>query len=66
MSRIPTKIHNKEVCKIVEAFGGTNNLARLLGLAPAAISQWKVHGIPRAWMAYLLVKKPDIAKIKKG
>lgn len=34
--------------KIIEYFGGTNKMARTLGVSHPAVCQWAVNGIPAA------------------
>lgn len=59
MSRKVKRQQINEVIKVIDALGGTNNVARILGLAPPTVSHWKVCGIPRSWLAYLLAKYPE-------
>ena len=46
--------------EIIDALGGSAAVARLCEVAPAAVSQWKTNGIPRARMMYLRVIRPDV------
>ena len=47
---------------IIEALGGTCEVARLCEVRSPAVSQWKVQGIPRARRMYLELLRPDVFK----
>lgn len=38
--------------RIIEALGGTSDVARLCGITPQSVSEWKSSGIPRAWVFF--------------
>lgn len=38
--------------RIIEALGGTSDVARLCGIKPQSVSEWKTSGIPRAWVFF--------------
>jgi DNA-binding transcriptional regulator YdaS (Cro superfamily) len=42
MSR--SKLRRKQVSNLVDALGGTCQLARLVGVVPSAVSNWKREG----------------------
>ena len=44
--------------KVIDAIGGTDKTASLVGLTKAAISQWRKRGIPSAWEKYLRKIRP--------
>lgn len=44
----------------IEAAGDVTAVARLLGVAPNVVGNWKTRGIPRAWRELLTVKCPDV------
>lgn len=56
--------------QIIDLLGGTNFVAKLCKIAPAAVSQWKVNGIPHSKMVFLgaelekksygLIKRQDL------
>ncbi|OQY64733.1 MAG: hypothetical protein B6D47_12975 [Rhodocyclaceae bacterium UTPRO2] len=45
--------------KIIDALGGTNEVARLCEVTKAAVSQWRRGGIPRARLLYLKAIRPE-------
>jgi len=45
---------------LIDALGGTSEVARLCDLTTGAVSQWRTNGIPRAWKKYLQLAKPSI------
>lgn len=47
---------------LIDALGGTSEVARLCDLTTGAVSQWRTNGIPRAWKKYLRLAKPRIFK----
>ncbi|MDP1594152.1 MAG: hypothetical protein Q8L80_07910 [Gallionella sp.] len=46
--------------EIIDAFGGTCDLALLCDVEPSAISQWRTNGIPKARLMYLKLLRPDL------
>ena len=38
---------------IIELLGNTSEVARLCNVAPAAVAQWKIRGIPRGHLIFL-------------
>lgn len=46
---------NPYATKIIEALGGTAEVARLFDISMASVSGWKKNGIPRACAMYLHV-----------
>ncbi|OZI48450.1 hypothetical protein CAL20_13675 [Bordetella genomosp. 4] len=47
---------------LIDALGGTSEVARLCDLTTGAVSQWRTNGIPRAWKKFLRLAKPRIFK----
>ncbi|CAM4336759.1 hypothetical protein GCM10027287_30820 [Bordetella muralis] len=47
---------------LIDALGGTSEVARLCDLTTGAVSQWRNNGIPRAWKKFLRLAKPRIFK----
>lgn len=46
--------------KIIDALGGTNEVARLCGIKPGSVSGWRSAGIPQARLMYLQLLRPDV------
>jgi hypothetical protein len=46
--------------KIIDALGGTAEVARLCEVDPAAVSQWRTNGIPAARMMFLRLARPGV------
>lgn len=46
--------------EIIDALGGTAEVARLCNVRPPSVSEWKVKGIPEARRMYLEVLRPDV------
>ena len=44
--------------KIIDNLGGTTRTAEICEITPAAVSQWRTNGIPRAQRRYLRLKYP--------
>ncbi len=38
---------------LIDNLGGTTTVARICGVTPQAVSQWRRKGIPRPWMLFL-------------
>lgn len=51
---------NTNAAKIIDALGGTAEVARLFGVRMPSISRWRVAGIPGARMMYLQAVRPDV------
>jgi hypothetical protein len=43
---------------IIDSLGGTSATARLCEVDPAAVSQWRTDGIPKARLMYLKLAYP--------
>ena len=48
--------------KVIDALGGTGEVARLCQVSDPAISAWKKEGIPKARLMFLRLAKPKIFK----
>jgi hypothetical protein len=46
--------------QIIDALGGTAEVARLCEVEMAAVSQWRNNGIPNARLMYLKLARPDV------
>ena len=38
---------------LVDLLGGTSKVARMCNVAPAAVAQWKIRGIPHGHLLFL-------------
>jgi DNA-binding transcriptional regulator YdaS (Cro superfamily) len=45
---------------LIDALGGTNEVAKLCDVRPQAVSQWRTDGIPKARLMFLKVIRPDV------
>jgi hypothetical protein len=54
--------------KIIDDLGGSSAVAQMCGVTVGAISQWRHNGIPRPWLMYLQLLRPDVvmSKAKPG
>lgn len=48
--------------KIIDALGGTTEVARLCDIKPPSVTQWRTGGIPQARLMFLRLAKPEIFK----
>jgi hypothetical protein len=48
--------------EIIDALGGTNEVARICEVTAQAVSQWRDDGIPKARLMYLKLKCPGVFK----
>lgn len=46
--------------QIIDALGGTSEVARLCEVTPGAVSQWKTEGIPKPRLMFLKLARPKI------
>lgn len=51
--------------QIIEALGGTAEVARLCEVKMPSVSEWKKTGIPRARLMYLQAIRPDVFGMKR-
>lgn len=51
---------DQEACRVIDALGGTGEVARLCEVSDAAVSQWRKDGIPKARLQYLRLARPDV------
>lgn len=45
---------------IIDALGGTAEVARLCEVNSQAVSQWRRNGIPKAWRKYFAAIRPEL------
>lgn len=50
----------KNADHIIDAFGGTSEVARVCEVTTGAVSQWRISGIPQARLMYLRLLRPDV------
>lgn len=55
---------NAEACRVIDALGGTNEVARLCEVTPQAVSQWRADGLPKARSQYLRLLRPDVFDVQ--
>jgi hypothetical protein len=48
--------------EIIDAIGGTGEVAKLCNVTTGAVSQWRTQGIPEARLMYLKLARPDVFK----
>lgn len=46
--------------EIIDALGGTVEVARLCRVKPPSVSDWRKHGIPEARLMFLHLARPDV------
>jgi hypothetical protein len=44
--------------EIIDALGGTSEVARLCEIQPASVSEWRKLGIPKARLKFLKLARP--------
>lgn len=50
--------------KIIDALGGTSEVARICDVKPPSVSEWRDKGIPAARLMYLRLLRPDVFEQK--
>jgi len=50
---------NTHATKIIEALGGTAEVARMFEVRMPSVSEWKITGIPKARMQYIKAVHPE-------
>jgi len=45
---------------VIDALGGTSEVARLCDIQPPSVSEWRHRGIPKAQLKYLQLARPDV------
>ncbi|RQM44724.1 hypothetical protein EHZ19_26830 [Paraburkholderia bannensis] len=46
--------------RIIDSLGGTGEVARLCDVDPAAVSQWRRNGIPKARLQFIRLARPEV------
>ena len=47
-------------CQLIDALGGTAEVARLCDVKQPSVSEWRKNGIPAARLMYLRAVRPDL------
>jgi len=53
---------NETANTVIDALGGTSEVARMCSVTTGAVSQWRDNGIPAARLMYLKLLRPDVFK----
>lgn len=53
---------NVHACKVIDALGGTAEVARIFKIKMPSVSKWRDTGIPRARIMYIQAAKPGVLK----
>ncbi|WP_429499073.1 Cro/CI family transcriptional regulator [Robbsia andropogonis] len=48
---------------VIKRLGGTVKTAKICGVSPPAVSQWKANGIPPLQERYLRLLRPDVFNV---
>lgn len=62
MPKINVMITEKTPDEIIDALGGTSEVARLCEIQPASVSEWRKLGIPKARFKFLELARPAVFK----
>ena len=46
--------------RLIDALGGTCEVARLCDIKPPSVTGWKTYGIPKPWIKYFEQIRPDL------
>lgn len=49
--------------EIIDALGGTSEVARLCEIQPPSVSEWRRRGIPKAQLKFLRLARPDVFEV---
>lgn len=55
-------IYHTQDSEIIDALGGTSEVARLCEVTTGAVSQWRNAGIPKARLMFLKLARPNVFK----
>lgn len=55
-------LKTSDVSLVIDRLGGTTEVARICGIKPPSVSEWRTHGMPRPWRKYLREAYPDAFK----
>lgn len=45
---------------IIDEAGGPSAVAKLCGITPSSVTQWRTNGIPKSWLAFLRLALPEV------
>lgn len=51
---------NTQASQIIDALGGTAEVARICKIKPPSVSEWRDNGIPQARIMFLRLLRPDV------
>ncbi|WP_321943007.1 carph-isopro domain-containing protein [Paraburkholderia tropica] len=51
-----------DASRIIDRLGGTGDVARMCDVDPAAVSQWRRNGIPKARLQFIRLARPEVLK----
>lgn len=54
------KLGRMDASKLIDALGGTAEVARLCQVKQPSVSEWRRNGIPPARLQYLRLLRPDL------
>jgi hypothetical protein len=57
---------NPEACEIIDAFGGTTEVAKIFNIKAPSVHGWRYDGIPNARLFSLKLLKPEYFEQKKA
>lgn len=57
--RMYTKTTASAASELIDKLGGTTEVARLCDIRPPSVSEWRRKGIPKPWMKFLELARPD-------
>lgn len=52
--------------RIIDALGGTAEVARICNVKQPSVSEWRANGIPQARLMYLRLLRPDVFSEAEG
>lgn len=55
-----TPAFNAEAIEVIEKLGGNAKTAELCEVSPAAVSQWRLNGVPKAQFKFIRLARPDL------
>ncbi len=55
-------LHIIEANRIIDSMGGTTSVAKLFGIRPASVSDWRKDGVPDARLFSIRLLRPDLFK----
>lgn len=57
---------NTQANQIIDALGGTAEVARICQIKPPSVSEWRDNGIPQARIMFLRLLRPDVFEAIDG